>query len=208
MKGSATWMNISMLSLKSVQSPQCCCYYHQFYCSVPYIECPCMYNQLICLFLLQYFYTLLVSLFGFPIHILPYISTFSKFLYSSILVQLAMFLLVTSILILNHLLLQFLLCLLFCHSVQWQKCPPCACAWFAVWLLNCQLLVLHCAVYITQNAQNFALWLCKADCRNWSVYLVVVNWEFLRATKLQLWSSSLIKLWSSCAVFANVSLFQ
>ena len=97
---------------------KCCCYCHQFYCSVPYIQCPCMYNQLICLFLLQYFYTLLVSLFGSPIHILSFISTFSTFLYSSILVQLAMFLLVTSILILNHLLLQFLLCLLFCHSVQ------------------------------------------------------------------------------------------
>jgi len=36
-------------------------------------------------------------------------NTFSKFLYSSILVQLAMFLVVTSLLIFNHLLLQFFL---------------------------------------------------------------------------------------------------
>jgi len=38
-------------------------------------------------------------------------NTFSKFLYSSILVQLAMFLLVTSVLIFSHLLLQFFLCI-------------------------------------------------------------------------------------------------
>ena len=38
-------------------------------------------------------------------------NTFSKFLYSSILVHLAVFLLVTSLLIFNHLLLQFFVCL-------------------------------------------------------------------------------------------------
>ena len=38
-------------------------------------------------------------------------NTFSKFLYSRVLVQLAMFLLVTSLLIFNHLLLQFFLCI-------------------------------------------------------------------------------------------------
>ena len=47
-------------------------------------------------------------------------NTSSKFLYYSILVQLAMFLLVTSLLIFNHLLLQILFVYLCCLSVQWQ----------------------------------------------------------------------------------------
>ena len=89
---------------------QCCCYYHQFYCSVPYIECPCMYNQLICLFLLQYFYSPCFFIWLSHSHFILY-KTFSKLLYSSILVQLAMFLLVTSLLIFNHLLLQIFLCI-------------------------------------------------------------------------------------------------
>ena len=46
-------------------------------------------------------------------------NTFSKFLYSSTLVQIAMFLLVTSILIFNHLLLQFFLCF-FCVATQFN----------------------------------------------------------------------------------------
>ena len=90
-------------------------------------------------------------------------------------------------------------------------CAPHTCAWFAVWLLKCQLLVLYCAVYIThiRRILLYGCGRCKADGRNWSVDVVVVNWDFVRATKLQLWSSSLIKpWWSSCAVFANVSFFQ
>ena len=47
-------------------------------------------------------------------------NTFSQFLYSSILVQLAMFLLVTSLLIFNHLLLHFFSVFLCCHLVQRQ----------------------------------------------------------------------------------------
>jgi hypothetical protein len=89
-------------------------------------------------------------------------------------------------------------------------CAPHTCAWFVVWLLNCQLLVLYCAVYITHICRilRYDYGRCKAVGKNWSVDLVVVNWEFLRATKFQLWRKSLIKLWSSCVVFANVSLFQ
>jgi len=92
--------------------------------------------------------------------------------------------------------------------VAW--CAPHKCTWFAVWLLNCQLLVLYCAVYIThiRRIMLYDYGRRKADGSNRSVD-PVVNWEFLRAIKLQLCSSSLIKpWWSSCAMFANVSLFQ
>lgn len=89
-------------------------------------------------------------------------------------------------------------------------CAPHTCAWFAVWLLNCQLLVLYCAVYITHIHRNlhYDCEMCKASGRNWSVGLELLDWEFFRAKKLQHWSSSLNKLWSSFAVFASVSLLH
>jgi hypothetical protein len=110
MKVSATWMNIYLLSLKSVQSSnaaakspvllQCSLHWVSVYVQLANLFVP------ITVFLYSPFFFIWLS----HLHFILY-NTFSKFLYSSISVQLAMFLVVISLLIFNQLLLQFFLCI-------------------------------------------------------------------------------------------------
>ena len=110
MKVSATWMNMYLLSLQSVQSPNaaatvssCTAVFLTVsvrVCTVGWSVCSC------------YSISVLSFLFVWLSHAHFILNnSFPMFLYSSISVQLAMFLLVTSLLIFNHLLLQIFLCI-------------------------------------------------------------------------------------------------